>query len=60
VPLAVKTEAVATPVLFAVAVVVTLPPANVPLAPLDGAVKVTVTFGTTFPEPSFTVACKLW
>jgi hypothetical protein len=56
--LAVKVEAVATPLLLVAAVVVTVPLANVPLAPLDGAVNVTVTFGTKFPEASFTVACS--
>jgi hypothetical protein len=56
--LAVRIEAVATPLLSVAAVVVTVPLANVPLAPLDGAVNVTVAFGTKFPEPSFTVACS--
>ena len=54
--LAVKIAAVATPEALVVAVVT--PPANVPLAPLPGAVNVTVTPLTRlFPE-SFTVACS--
>jgi hypothetical protein len=55
--LAVKVEAVATPLLV-VAVVVAVPLAKVPLAPVDGAVKVTVTFDTRFPEASLTVTCS--
>lgn len=58
VPLAVNTGAVATPLEFVVAVMVAplfVPPANVPLAPLDGAVKVTVTPLAGFPPLSFTV-----
>src|SRR5215472_5918278 len=52
--LAVKTAEVATPEAFVTAVVT--PPANVPLAPLAGAAKVTVTpFTGLFPE-SGTVA----
>ena len=52
--LAVKTGAVATPLVFVVAVFT--PPANVPLAPLVGAVNVTTTPLTgLFPE-SVTVA----
>jgi hypothetical protein len=35
-----------------------VPPANVPLAPVDGAVKVTVAPLTRFPPLSFTVACS--
>src|SRR5713101_3827192 len=54
--LAVKTGAVATPWAFVVAVFT--PPANVPLAPLAGAVKVTVTPFTGLFEASFTVACR--
>jgi hypothetical protein len=45
---------VATPLAFVVAVFT--PPANVPLAPLPGAVKVTVAPATGFPPLSFTVA----
>jgi hypothetical protein len=52
--LAVKTGAVATPCALVVAVFT--PPANVPLAPLAGAVKVTFTPDTGLPKPSFTVA----
>lgn len=52
--MAVKTAEVATPLAFVVAVLT--PPAKVPLAPLDGAVKVTVTPLTGFPPLSFTVA----
>jgi hypothetical protein len=58
VPFAVKVEAVAAPLLLVAAVVVAVPLAKVPLAPLDGAVNVTVTFETKFPEASFTVACS--
>ena len=58
VPLAVKAGAEATPEVLVVAVAVMPPPANVPLAPLEGAVNVTVTPGTAFPPPSFTVACS--
>ena len=53
---AVKTAAVATPDAFVVAVVT--PPANVPLAPLPGAEKVTVTPLTGLLKESFTVACS--
>src|ERR1035441_6346182 len=44
--------------LLVVAVAVVPPPANVPLAPVEGAVKATVTPETTFPPASFTVACS--
>ena len=54
--LAVNTAAVATPKELVVAVVT--PPANVPLAPLPGAVKVTVTPLTRLFDASFTVACN--
>jgi hypothetical protein len=54
--LAVKTAAVATP--WALVVAVFTPPANVPLAPLDGAVKVTVTPLTALLDASLTVACS--
>jgi hypothetical protein len=54
--LAVKVGAVATPLALVVAVFT--PPANVPLAPLDGAVNVTVTPDTPFPPLSFTVAVR--
>jgi hypothetical protein len=53
---AVNTAAVATPEAFVVAVFT--PPANVPLAPLPGAVKVTVTPLTRLPKESLTVACN--
>jgi hypothetical protein len=52
----VKTGAVATPWAFVIAVFT--PPANVPLAPLAGAVKVTVTPFKGLFEASFTVACS--
>src|SRR5690349_1763233 len=48
--------AVATPDAFVVAVVT--PPANVPLAPLPGAAKVTVAPLTGLLNESFTVACS--
>src|SRR5690349_24167204 len=54
--LAVKTAAVATPCAFVVAVFT--PPANVPLAPLPGAAKVTVTPLTGLVNESLTVACS--
>jgi hypothetical protein len=38
---------------------VATPPVNVPVAPVDGAVKVTVAPLTGFPPLSFTVACRL-
>jgi hypothetical protein len=54
---AVKMGAVATPEALVVAVAVfELVPANVPLAPEAGALKVTVTFGTPLLLASFTVA----
>ena len=53
---AVKTAAVATPEAFVVAVFT--PPANAPLAPLAGAVNVTVTPLTPLPKESLTVACS--
>jgi len=56
VELAVKTGAVATPLELVIAVFT--PPAKVPLAPLAGAVKVTVTPPTALPPASFTVACN--
>jgi hypothetical protein len=52
----VKTAAVATPDAFVVAVFT--PPANVPLAPLPGAVNVTVTPLTGLLKESLTVACS--
>jgi hypothetical protein len=55
---AVNAEAVATPLLLVAAVVVPVPFAKMPLAPFDGAVKVTVAFATRFPPASFTVACN--
>src|SRR6266849_9296029 len=54
--LAVKTAAVATPCAFVVAVFT--PPANVPLAPLAGSAKVTVTPLNGLLKKSFTVACS--
>jgi hypothetical protein len=54
--LAVKIAAVATPLAFVTAVFT--PPANVPLAPLPGAVNVTVTPLTGLLPASFTVACN--
>ena len=54
--LAVKVEAVATPLELVTAVVVAVLLAKVPLAPEAGAVKVTVTPGMGLPLPSFTVA----
>jgi hypothetical protein len=53
---------VATPLALVVAVTVVpplVPPAKVPLAPVDGAVKVTVALFTGFPPPSVTLVCKL-
>jgi hypothetical protein len=54
--LAVKTADVAIPCAFVVAVFT--PPANVPLAPLAGAVNVTATPLTGLFPASFTVACS--
>ena len=54
--LAVKTAARATPEAFVTAVFT--PPANVPLAPLPGAVNVTFTPLTPLPKESLTVACN--
>jgi hypothetical protein len=51
---AVKTAAVATPLVLVVAVLI--PPANVPLAPDPGAMNVTPTPPTGLPKPSATVA----
>ena len=56
--LAVKTGAVATPLALVVACAVAPPPANVPLAPVAGAVNVTTAPLTRFPPLSFTVAWK--
>ena len=55
---ALKADAVATPEALVVAVVVAVPLANVPEAPVAGAVKVTEAFGTGLPEPSFTSAAS--
>jgi hypothetical protein len=55
---AVKMPADAVPVESVTAVAVVNPLTNIPLAPLAGAVNVTVTFGTGFPSPSFTSACN--
>ena len=57
VPLAVNTGAVATPLAFVAAVAVVTLPGNVPLAPLPGAVKVTVIPLIGLPD-SVTVACS--
>ena len=54
--LAVNTGAVATPLAFVVAVFT--PPANVPLAPLPGAVNVTTTPFTGLFAASRAVACN--
>ena len=54
--LAVKVLAVAWPPDALVAVVVAVEFANVPEAPLEGAVNVTVTPGTAFPWASLTIA----
>jgi len=55
--LAVNAVAVATPPLLVVAVAVAEPP-NVPLAPLPGAVNVTIAPLTGLLLASFTVACN--
>jgi hypothetical protein len=55
--LAVNTAEIATPLAFVVAVFT--PPANVPLAPLAGAVKVTSIPGMPLLLASFTVACNV-
>src|SRR5437899_2155901 len=55
--LAVSAGAVAWPLLFVTAVAVADDP-NIALAPVDGAVNVTVTPLTPFPEASVTVACS--
>jgi hypothetical protein len=56
--LAVNVGAVATPEASVATLAVAAPPANVPLAPVLGAVKVTVTPETRLPPPSFTVALR--
>jgi len=56
--LAVKVGAVAVPVASVVAVAVGLPPVNVPLAPLPGAVNVTTTPAAALPPLSFTITFK--
>ena len=53
-----KVDAVATPLVLVVAVVVVNPPLNVPLAPVAGAVNVTVTPLSRLLPASFTVAEK--
>jgi hypothetical protein len=53
-----KVGEVATPFVPVVACTVFVPPAKVPLGPVLGAVKVTVTPLTAFPKPSWTVAAK--
>jgi hypothetical protein len=58
VALAVNVDAVAMPDELVTAVVVAVPFANVPEAPLAGAVNVTVWLGTTLPNWSVTSACK--
>ena len=55
---AVKTGEVATPAAVVTAVTVVAPPAKLPLAPVVGAVNVTVAPLTTLPPESFTVACS--
>lgn len=54
--LAVNVEAIATPLAFVVVENVVEPLANVPLAPVEGAVKVTFTFGIGLDAASLTVA----
>src|SRR5580658_258332 len=54
--LAANTGAVATPLLPLATDALTPPPANVPLAPLVGALKTTVVPGTALPNPSLTFA----
>jgi len=56
--LAVNAGAGATPCVFVITVAKFVPPAKVPLAPLAGAVKLTVTPLTAFPLASLTVACS--
>jgi len=59
---AVKVGAEATPLALVVAVAVSppfVPPVKVPLAPVEGAVNVTVVPLTRFPSTSFTVAVRL-
>jgi hypothetical protein len=55
--LATNAGAVAMPLAF-VGAAALLEPENVPVAPLAGAVNVTTTPLTGFPDASFTVACK--
>src|SRR4029077_20804965 len=55
---AVKAVAVATPLALVFTLTVLTPPANVPLAPLAGAVNVTEAPETGLPPLSFTVACR--
>lgn len=60
--MAVNAGAEATPLALVVAVAVRppfVPPIKTPLAPLEGAVNVTVTPLTRFPPLSFTVACNV-
>src|SRR5580658_1775687 len=57
--LAVNPGAVATPVLPVATEALTPAPANVPLAPLDGALKTTVAPGTTLPNASLTFAVSV-
>ena len=52
-----KAGAVATPLAFVVDCAVVAPPVKVPLAPLEGAVNVTVAPLTGLPPLSLTVAC---
>src|SRR5438105_8981407 len=56
---AVKTAEVATPEALVMAVLFTPSPAKVPLAPLEGAMNVTVTPPTGFPLESFTIATRV-
>jgi hypothetical protein len=58
VPFAVNVGAVATPLASVVTVDDTPPPVKVPLAPLDGAVNVTLTSGTGLPFASLTVTFR--
>jgi len=55
----VNTDDVALPEELVVAVVVVDPFANVPLAPLVGAVNITFTLLSRLPAKSFTVACSV-
>ena len=56
--LAVNVDATAIPLELVMAVVVAVPLAKVPLAPLEGAVNVTTAPTTGFELPSVTVTCN--